>query len=76
VQWPRGSGRNRCGQDGGDHSEDPVVELHGGEITRIISGLAEDKLTLPHLETDQKYYDWGIEYRHKTRVTAADAIRQ
>jgi isocitrate dehydrogenase len=42
------------------------VELDGDEMTRIISKLAEDKLTLGHMDIDLKYYDLGIGCRHKT----------
>jgi isocitrate dehydrogenase len=54
------------GQNGEDHGGDPVVELDGDEMTRIISKLAEDKLTLGHMDIDLKYYDLGIGCRHKT----------
>ena len=42
------------------------MELDGDEMTRIISKLAEDKLTLGHMDIDLKYYDLGIGCRHKT----------
>src|SRR5919107_2726070 len=58
----------------------PVVELDGDEMTRIIWKFIKDKLILPYIEVDIKYYDLGIEYRDETndRVTvdAANAIRQ
>ena len=58
----------------------PVVELDGDEMTRIIWGFIKDKLILPYLDIDLKYYDLGIEYRDKTddqvTVDAANAIRQ
>jgi isocitrate dehydrogenase len=58
----------------------PVVELDGDEMTRIIWGFIKDKLILPYLDIDLKYYDLGIEYRDKTddqvTVDAAKAIRQ
>jgi len=58
----------------------PVVELDGDEMTRIIWGFIKDKLILPYLDIDLKYYDLGIEFRDQTddRVTvdAANAIRQ
>ena len=58
----------------------PVVELDGDEMTRIIWGFIKDKLILPYLDIDLKYYDLGIEYRDQTddRVTvdAANAIRE
>jgi isocitrate dehydrogenase len=58
----------------------PVVELDGDEMTRIIWQFIKDKLILPYLDIDLKYYDLGIEYRDQTddRVTieAANAIKQ
>ena len=58
----------------------PVVELDGDEMTRIIWKFIKDKLILPYLDVDIKYYDLGIEYRDETNdqvtVDAANAIRQ
>lgn len=58
----------------------PVVELDGDEMTRIIWKYIKDKLVLPYLELDIKYYDLGMENRDAThdRVTveAAEAIKQ
>ena len=58
----------------------PVVELDGDEMTRIIWKMIKDKLILPFLEIDLKYYDLGMEYRDKTddKVTleAAEAIKK
>ncbi len=58
----------------------PVVELDGDEMTRIIWGFIKDKLILPYLDIDLKYYDLGVEYRDKTddqvTVDAANAIKQ
>ena len=60
--------------------KNPVVELDGDEMTRIIWGFIKDKLILPYLDIDLKYFDLGIEYRDKTddqvTVDAAHAIRQ
>ncbi len=60
--------------------KNPVVELDGDEMTRIIWGFIKDKLILPYLDIDLKYYDLGIEYRDKTddqvTVDAANAIKQ
>jgi isocitrate dehydrogenase len=57
----------------------PVVELDGDEMTRIIWGFIKDKLILPYLDIDLKYYDLGIEYRDatddKVTVEAAQAIK-
>jgi isocitrate dehydrogenase len=58
----------------------PVVELDGDEMTRIIWRFIKDKLILPYLDLDIKYYDLGIEYRDQTddqvTVDAANAIKQ
>ena len=58
----------------------PVVELDGDEMTRIIWGFIKEKLILPYLDIDLKYYDLGIEYRDQTddqvTVDAANAIAQ
>ncbi len=60
--------------------KNPVVELDGDEMTRIIWQFIKDKLILPYLDVDLKYYDLGIEHRDATddRVTldAARAIKQ
>ncbi len=58
----------------------PVVELDGDEMTRIIWHFIKDKLILPYLDIDLKYYDLGMEHRDATddQVTldAARAIKQ
>ncbi len=58
----------------------PVVELDGDEMTRIIWDLIKTKLILPYLDIDLKYYDLGMEHRDATNdqvtVDAANAIRQ
>ncbi len=58
----------------------PVVELDGDEMTRIIWQFIKDKLVHPYLDIDLKYYDLGIEYRDKTddqvTIDAAQAIKQ
>jgi isocitrate dehydrogenase len=41
----------------------PVVDLDGDEMTRIIWQFIKDKLILPYLDIDIKYYDLGIESR-------------
>src|SRR5436190_2003796 len=60
--------------------DNPVVELDGDEMTRIIWKFIKDKLILPYLDIDIKYYDLGIEYRDQTddqvTVDAAHAIKQ
>jgi len=58
----------------------PVVELDGDEMTRIIWKFIKDKLILPYLELEIKYYDLGIESRDQTNdqitIDAANAIKQ
>ncbi|HET8885968.1 MAG TPA: NADP-dependent isocitrate dehydrogenase [Salinimicrobium sp.] len=58
----------------------PVVELDGDEMTRIIWKFIKDKLILPYLDLDIKYYDLGIEKRDETNdqitVDAAEAIKK
>jgi isocitrate dehydrogenase len=58
----------------------PVVELDGDEMTRIIWGFIKEKLILPYLDIDLKYFDLGIEYRDQTddqvTVDSANAIKQ
>ncbi|WP_380052013.1 NADP-dependent isocitrate dehydrogenase [Falsihalocynthiibacter sp. SS001] len=59
--------------------ENPVVELDGDEMTRIIWQFIKDKLILPYLDIDLKYYDLGIEARDDTNdqitIDAAEAIK-
>src|SRR6476620_2550854 len=58
----------------------PVVELDGDEMTRIIWKFIKDKLILPYIDVDIKYYDLGVEHRDETNdqvtVDAANAIKQ
>ncbi len=58
----------------------PVVELDGDEMTRIIWKFIKDKLILPYVDLDIKYYDLGIEYRDETNdqvtIDAANAIKE
>ncbi|WP_374308518.1 NADP-dependent isocitrate dehydrogenase [Dongia sp.] len=60
--------------------KNPVVELDGDEMTRIIWAFIKSKLILPYLDIDLKYYDLGVEMRDKTddkiTVDAANAIKQ
>ncbi|MDA3022987.1 MAG: isocitrate/isopropylmalate family dehydrogenase, partial [Actinomycetota bacterium] len=44
----------------------PVVELDGDEMTRIIWHFIKDELILKYLDVDLKYYDLGMEYRDAT----------
>ena len=60
--------------------KNPIVELDGDEMTRIIWRFIKDKLILPYLEVDLKYYDLGVENRDKTSdqvtVDSARATQQ
>ncbi|MBP6771220.1 MAG: NADP-dependent isocitrate dehydrogenase [Reyranella sp.] len=55
--------------------KNPVVEMDGDEMTRIIWAFIKDKLILPYLDIDLKYYDLGIENRDRTgdKVTVESA---
>ncbi len=58
----------------------PIVELDGDEMTRIIWKFIKDQLIFPYLDLDIKYYDLGIEHRDATddqvTVDAAEAINK
>jgi isocitrate dehydrogenase len=58
----------------------PVVELDGDEMTRIIWQFIKDRLILPYLDIELLYYDLGIEKRDETddqiTIDAAEAIKQ
>ncbi len=58
----------------------PVVEMDGDEMTRIIWGFIKDKLILPYLDIDLRYFDLGMEHRDRTddqvTVNAANATKQ
>jgi isocitrate dehydrogenase len=56
--------------------KNPVVEMDGDEMTRIIWGFIKEKLILPYLDIDLKYFDLGIEHRDATddQVTIDSAL--
>jgi isocitrate dehydrogenase len=60
--------------------QNPVVELDGDEMTRIIWSFIREQLILPYLDVDLKYYDLGIESRDATddqiTVDSAEAIKR
>ena len=60
--------------------KNPVVEMDGDEMTRIIWQWIRERLILPYLDVELKYYDLGIEKRDETRdqitVDAANAIKE
>jgi isocitrate dehydrogenase len=60
--------------------DNPVVDLDGDEMTRIIWKLIKERLIHPYLDIDLRYYDLGVEHRDATEdkvtVEAANAIKQ
>tara|TARA_Y100000741_G_scaffold79648_1_gene58261 strand:- start:129 stop:761 length:633 start_codon:yes stop_codon:yes gene_type:complete len=60
--------------------KNPVVEINGDEMTRIIWQFIKDKLILPYLDIDLKYYDLSIQSRDYTNdqitVDAANAVKK
>ena len=60
--------------------KNPIVELDGDEMTRIIWAFIKDKLILPYLDVDLKYYDLSIQKRDETNdqitIDSANAIKQ
>ncbi len=60
--------------------KNPVVELDGDEMTRIIWAFIKDKLILPYLDIDLKYYDLSVEKRDETNdqitIDCANAIKE
>ena len=62
------------------HVKNPVVELDGDEMTRIIWQFIKERLILPYLDIDLKYYDLSVQNRDATEdavtVAAAEAIRE
>ena len=60
--------------------KNPVVELDGDEMTRIIWDFIKQKLILPYIDIDLKYFDLGMESRDKTddqiTIDSANAIKK
>jgi len=60
--------------------KNPIVEMNGDEMTRIIWDFIKDKLILPYLDVNIKYYDLGIQNRDKTNdqitIESANAIKE
>ena len=60
--------------------ENPVVELDGDEMTRIMWDFIKQKLILPYLDIDLLYYDLSIEERDRTEdqitIDAAEKIKE
>src|SRR4051794_25798196 len=60
--------------------KNPIVELDGDEMTRVMWAFIKEKLIEPYLDVDLKYFDLGIEHRDETddqvTVDAANAIKE
>ena len=60
--------------------ENPVIEIDGDEMTRIIWQLIKDKFILPYLDIDLKYYDLSVQVRDDTNdqitIDAAEAVKE
>ena len=60
--------------------KNPIVELDGDEMTRIIWAMIKEKLILPYLDVDLKYYDLSVQSRDETddqiTIDAANAIKE
>src|SRR3954468_17710718 len=60
--------------------KNPIVEMDGDEMTRIIWQRIREKLILPYLDVDLKYYDLGVQKRDETNdqitIDAANATKQ
>ena len=60
--------------------KNPVVEMNGDEMARILWQFIKDKLILPFLDIDLRYYDLGIKNRDKTNdqitTEAANAVKE
>jgi isocitrate dehydrogenase len=60
--------------------KNPIVEMDGDEMTRIIWQKIREKLILPYLDVDLKYFDLGVQYRDQTNdqvtIDAANATKK
>jgi isocitrate dehydrogenase len=60
--------------------KNPIVEMDGDEMTRIIWKMIKDKLLFPHLTMDLRYYDLGVKHRDETddqvTIDAANAVKK
>ena len=62
------------------HMQNPIAELDGDEMTRVLWELVKEKLLLPYVELKTEYYDLGLENREATgdevTVKSAEAIKR
>ena len=60
--------------------KNPIVEMDGDEMTRVVWEFIKDKLILPYIDLDIKYYDLGVISRDETNdqitIDAAEAIKK
>lgn len=60
--------------------QNPIVEMDGDEMTRVLWQLIKDELLTPYVELNTKYFDLGLEYRDETSdavtIEAANAIKE
>ena len=60
--------------------KNPVVEMDGDEMTRVIWEFIKDKLILPYIDVDIKYYDLGVKSRDNSEdqitIDSAEAVKK
>src|SRR5690348_18092792 len=66
TRWTGDWSSDVCSSDLKIKVKNPVVELDGDEMTRIIWQYIKDKLITPFLDVELMYFDLGMEYRDKT----------
>jgi isocitrate dehydrogenase len=75
-----GTGEQRVSAVAKIKVENPIVEMDGDEMTRIIWQFIKDKLIHPYLDLKLEYYDLGIEHRDATSdqvtIDSANAIKK
>ncbi|KAJ9084276.1 Isocitrate dehydrogenase [NADP], mitochondrial precursor (Oxalosuccinate decarboxylase) [Entomophthora muscae] len=80
VRFPRAIDLKKYGTQARIKVANPVVDLDGDEMTRIIWKMIKEELILPYVDVDIKYYDLGLPNRDKTgdqvTVDAANAIKK
>ena len=60
--------------------KNPIVEMDGDEMTRVIWEFIKDKLILPYIDIDIKYYDLGVQNRDSSKdqitIDSAEAVKK